>query len=214
MTPLIISLIESFAFEFGKRILVASNTTRVWIILSRIMKLSFLKTIILKEKKRVVAVRVPLLMLIFLNMIRSSLIFRSIHFLLPIGVIFIKRSSPVNFAHIISLSEYDHFCFKIEPEPGNLTMDVVEDIFPTREPRVHVPNVLPTHPTLHLDLDYYFLVNPLFAYIVWIFLPFLTYPVAPPYLLSCGNEDTIFDPGISIYHSFMPDVSHRSGTFN
>ncbi|GJW89243.1 hypothetical protein Tco_0164583 [Tanacetum coccineum] len=114
-------------------------------------------------------------------------------------------------AHIISPSEYDHFCFKIEPELGNLTMDVVEDIFPTREPRVHVPNVLPTHPTL--DTDFILLSEPLFAYIVWIFLPFLTYPVAPPYLLSCGNEDTIFDPGISIYHSFMPDVSHRSGTF-
>ncbi|GKB84969.1 hypothetical protein Tco_0957241 [Tanacetum coccineum] len=26
-------------------------------------------------------------------------------------------------------------------------------------------------------------------------------------------EDTIFDPGISIYHSFMPNVSHRSETF-
>ncbi|GJV89705.1 hypothetical protein Tco_1533643 [Tanacetum coccineum] len=35
-------------------------------------------------------------------------------------------------------------------------MDVVEDIFdnPTREPRVNVPNVLPTHPTLHLDSDF------------------------------------------------------------
>ncbi|GJY44210.1 hypothetical protein Tco_0432423 [Tanacetum coccineum] len=107
-------------------------------------------------------------------------------------------------AHIISPSEYDHFCFKIEPELGNLTMDVVEDIFPTREPRVHVPNVLPTHPTLDTDLILF--SEPLFAYIVWIFLPFLTYPVAPPYLLSCGNEDTIFDPGISIYHSFMPGL--------
>ncbi|GJU93545.1 hypothetical protein Tco_1318301 [Tanacetum coccineum] len=116
-------------------------------------------------------------------------------------------------AHIISPPEYDHFCFKIEPELGNLTMDVVEDIFPTREPRVHVPNVLPTHPTLNLDLDFILFSDSLFAYIVWIFLPFLTYPVAPPYLLSCGNEDTIFDPGISIYHSFMPGVSHRSGTF-
>ncbi|GKE42368.1 hypothetical protein Tco_1469652 [Tanacetum coccineum] len=29
-------------------------------------------------------------------------------------------------AHIISPPEYDHFCFKIEPELGNLTMDVVE----------------------------------------------------------------------------------------
>ncbi|GJT67233.1 hypothetical protein Tco_1018713 [Tanacetum coccineum] len=116
-------------------------------------------------------------------------------------------------AHIISPPEYDHFCFKIEPELGNLTMDAVGDIFPTREPRVHVPNVLPTHPTLNLDLDLILFSEPLFAYIVWIFLPFLTYPVAPPYLLSCGNEDTIFDPGISIYHSFMPGVSHRSGTF-
>ncbi|GKE98512.1 hypothetical protein Tco_0021863, partial [Tanacetum coccineum] len=114
-------------------------------------------------------------------------------------------------AHIISLLEYDCFCFKIEPELGNLTMDVVNDIFPTGEPRVHVPNVLPTHPTL--NLDFILLSEPLFAYIVWIFLPFLTYPVAPPYLLSTGNEDTIFDPGISAYHSFMPGVSHRSGTF-
>ncbi|GKC32928.1 hypothetical protein Tco_1040222 [Tanacetum coccineum] len=116
-------------------------------------------------------------------------------------------------AHIISPPEYDCFCFKNEPEMGNFTMDVVGDIFPTREPRVHVPNVLPTHPTLHLDLDFILFSDSLFAYIVWIFLPFLTYLVAPPYLLSCGNEDTIFDPGISVYHSFMPSVSHRSRTF-
>nr|GEU41866.1 hypothetical protein [Tanacetum cinerariifolium] len=39
--------------------------------------------------------------------------------------------------------------------------------------------------------------------------------IAPQYLLSFENEDTISDPGISSYHisSFMPDVSHRSGTF-
>ncbi|GKB10382.1 hypothetical protein Tco_0844305 [Tanacetum coccineum] len=107
-------------------------------------------------------------------------------------------------AHIISPPEYDCFCLKIEPKLGNLTMDVVGDIFPTREPRVHVSNVLPTHPTLDLDLDFILLSEPLFAYIVWIFLPFLTYLVSPPHLLSCGNEDTDFDPDISIYHSFMP----------
>ncbi|GJW05471.1 hypothetical protein Tco_1564327 [Tanacetum coccineum] len=107
-------------------------------------------------------------------------------------------------AHIISPPEYDCFYFKNEPELGDFTMDVVGDIYPTRELRVHVPNVLPTHPTLDLDLDVILLSEPLFAYIVWIFLPFLTYPVNPPYLLSCGNEDTIFDPGIPIYHSFMP----------
>ncbi|GJY88053.1 hypothetical protein Tco_0502681 [Tanacetum coccineum] len=32
-------------------------------------------------------------------------------------------------AHIISPPEYDHFCFKIEPELGNLTMDVAR-LFP------------------------------------------------------------------------------------
>ncbi|GKA82285.1 hypothetical protein Tco_0789033 [Tanacetum coccineum] len=50
-------------------------------------------------------------------------------------------------AQIISPPEYDRFCFKIEPELGNLTMDVVNDIFPIREPRVHVPNVLPPIPS-------------------------------------------------------------------
>nr|GEV09873.1 hypothetical protein [Tanacetum cinerariifolium] len=115
--------------------------------------------------------------------------------------------------HIISPSEYDCFSFKNKPNSGDFTMDVVEDIFPTREPRVHVPNVLTTHPTLQLNLDFILFSGSLFAYVVWIFLPFLSYSVAPYYLLSFGNKDTIFDPGISICHSFMPDVSHRSGTF-
>nr|GFC07020.1 hypothetical protein [Tanacetum cinerariifolium] len=39
--------------------------------------------------------------------------------------------------HIISLPEYDCFFFKIEPNSRDFTMDVVEDISPTREPRVH-----------------------------------------------------------------------------
>nr|GFA34568.1 hypothetical protein [Tanacetum cinerariifolium] len=39
-------------------------------------------------------------------------------------------------AHIISPPEYDCFCFKNEPNLGDFTMDVVEDIFPIREPRV------------------------------------------------------------------------------
>nr|GEW62020.1 hypothetical protein [Tanacetum cinerariifolium] len=116
-------------------------------------------------------------------------------------------------AHIISPPEYDCFCFKIEPNSGDFTIDVVKDIFPTREPRVH--NALPTHPTLQLNLDFILSSESLFAYVVWIFLPFLSYSVAPQYLLSIGNEDTIFDPGISSYHisSFLPDVSHQSKTF-
>nr|GEW98178.1 hypothetical protein [Tanacetum cinerariifolium] len=115
--------------------------------------------------------------------------------------------------HIISPPEYDCFFFKNEPNLGDFTMDVVEDIFPTREPRVHI--ALPTHPTLQLNMDFILSSESLFAYVVWIFLPFLSYSVAPQYLLSLGNEDTIFDPGICSYHisSILPDVSHRSETF-
>nr|GEY22470.1 hypothetical protein [Tanacetum cinerariifolium] len=116
-------------------------------------------------------------------------------------------------SHIISSPKYDCFYFKNEPNSGNFTMDVVEDIFPTREPRVHI--ALPTHPTLQLNLDFILSSESIFAYVVWIFLPFLSYSVAPHYHLSFRNEDTIFDLGICSYHisSFIPDVSHRNGTF-
>ncbi|GJR63183.1 hypothetical protein Tco_1505345 [Tanacetum coccineum] len=104
-------------------------------------------------------------------------------------------------AHIISPSEYDCFYFKSEPDPGELTSIVDSEI---------CENVLST---TNVNLPFEDDQSPLFTYVVWIFLPFLTYPDTPLYLLSSGNEDTIFDPGISIYHSFMPSVSHRSGTF-
>nr|GEV74109.1 reverse transcriptase domain-containing protein [Tanacetum cinerariifolium] len=57
--------------------------------------------------------------------------------------------------------------------------------------------------------------SPLLAYVVWIFLAYLTYLVIPPHLHSFGNEDTIFDPGITInrFYSFKPGLSHRCGTF-
>nr|GEW71038.1 hypothetical protein [Tanacetum cinerariifolium] len=115
--------------------------------------------------------------------------------------------------HIVSPPEYDCFFFKIEPNSGDFAMDAMEDISPTRELRVH--NALPTHPTLQLNLEFQLSSESLFTYVVWIFLPFLLYSVASQYLLSFGNEDTIFDPGICNYHffSFRPDVSHRCGTF-
>ncbi|GJY32624.1 hypothetical protein Tco_0417093 [Tanacetum coccineum] len=51
-----------------------------------------------------------------------------------------------------SLPEYDSFLFEIEPDQGELTSIVMEDIL--GEPRVHVPNVLATHPNLMLDPDF------------------------------------------------------------
>nr|GEZ71402.1 hypothetical protein [Tanacetum cinerariifolium] len=50
--------------------------------------------------------------------------------------------------------------------------------------------------------------NLFLTYVIWIFLPYFSYPVVSPFLLSSRSEDTIFDPGISAF-----PFSHRSGTF-
>nr|GFA88413.1 hypothetical protein [Tanacetum cinerariifolium] len=72
-------------------------------------------------------------------------------------------------------------------------------------------NLSTTLVNLPIEDDY----SPLLAYVVWIFLAYLTYPVIPPYLHPFGNEDTIFDPGITINHfySFKLGSSHRHGAF-
>nr|GEX40443.1 reverse transcriptase domain-containing protein [Tanacetum cinerariifolium] len=204
LTPLIILYpnLKFFALIW-KRLVVA---VPLLVLIFHFQNMKLFMTIMLKR----LVVAVPLLILILLFMIRSSFIFRSIHFLLPIGVM----SSPMN-----SLTSYLHRSMivsvsRMNPTRGDFTMDVVEDIFPTREPRVHVHNALPTHPTLQLNMDFIRSSESLFAYVVWIFLPFLSYSVTPKYLLSFENEDTIFDPGICSYHifSFLPDVSHRKAS--
>ncbi|GKB70789.1 hypothetical protein Tco_0932201 [Tanacetum coccineum] len=119
----------------------------------------------------------------------------------PIPVEDEKNSGSTTIYADISLPDLEYVYFKSEPDPGDLTSIIDPGI------RENVSS------TTNVNLPFEDDQSPLFAYVVWIFLSFLTYPVTPPYLLSFGNEDTIFDPGISIYHSFMPGVSHRSGTF-
>nr|GEZ54058.1 hypothetical protein [Tanacetum cinerariifolium] len=111
----------------------------------------------------------------------------------------------------ISPPEYDCFLFKDEPNSRDFTKDVVEDIYLIKEPQVH--NTLPTHPSFQLNMKFHPSNEYLFTYVVWIFLPFLVYSVAPHYLLSLRNEDTNFDPGICNSYLSRPDVSHRCGTF-
>nr|GEY81747.1 hypothetical protein [Tanacetum cinerariifolium] len=105
-------------------------------------------------------------------------------------------------ADIISPPEYDCFYFWNLPDPGELMSIFNSEI---RE------NPSTTRVNLPIEDDH----SPLLAYVVWIFLAYLTYPVIPPYLHSFGNEDTIFDPGITINHfySFKPGLSHRCGVF-
>nr|GEU92724.1 hypothetical protein [Tanacetum cinerariifolium] len=93
-------------------------------------------------------------------------------------------------AYIISLSEYDCFYFRNLPNPDKL-MSILN--FGIRE------NLSTTSVNLPTEDDH----SPLLAYFVWIFLDYLTHPVIPPYLHSFGNEDTIFDPGITINRVFI-----------
>nr|GFA96413.1 hypothetical protein [Tanacetum cinerariifolium] len=106
-------------------------------------------------------------------------------------------------AHIISPPKYDCFYFRDLLDQGELMSVLNSGI---RE------NLLSTTlVTIPIEDDH----SPLLAYVVWIFVAYLTYPVIPPYLHPFGNEDTIFDPGITIYHfySFEPISSHRHGAF-
>nr|GEW76877.1 hypothetical protein [Tanacetum cinerariifolium] len=112
-----------------------------------------------------------------------------------------KNSDNTTIHADVSHPDLECFYFKSEPNPRDLTSIIdlgIREIIPSA-----------TNVNLSPEDDQ----SPLFDYVVWIFLPFLTYPIAPPYLLSSRNEDTIFDPGISIYHSLMSGVSYRSGTF-
>nr|GFA88667.1 hypothetical protein [Tanacetum cinerariifolium] len=52
----------------------------------------------------------------------------------------------------VSPPEYDCFLFKDEPNSRDFTKDVVEDIYPSKEPQVL--NALPTHPTLQLNMKF------------------------------------------------------------
>nr|GEY10500.1 hypothetical protein [Tanacetum cinerariifolium] len=107
------------------------------------------------------------------------------------------------FAHIISPPEYDCFYFGNFLEPGELISSLNSGI------RDNLSST--TCVNLPVEDDYF----PLLAYVVWIFFAYLTYPVIPPHLHSFGNEDTIFDPGITINRSYLSKLglSHRCGTF-
>ncbi|GKA92402.1 hypothetical protein Tco_0814327, partial [Tanacetum coccineum] len=80
-------------------------------------------------------------------------------------------------AHIISPPDLECFYFKIEPDRGDLIDPGIRE------------NV---SSTTNVNLPFEVAQSPLLAFVIWIFLTFLTYPITPPYLLSTGSEDTIF----------------------
>nr|GFA12227.1 hypothetical protein [Tanacetum cinerariifolium] len=97
-------------------------------------------------------------------------------------------------AHIISPPEYDCFYFRDLPNPSEWISSLNSEI------RKNLSST--TCVNLPVEDDH----SPLLAYVVWIFLAYLTYHVIPLHLHSFGNKDTIFDPGITInrFYSFKP----------
>ncbi|GJT48572.1 hypothetical protein Tco_0974729 [Tanacetum coccineum] len=93
-----------------------------------------------------------------------------------------------------SLPEYESFLFEIEPDQGELTSVVMEDIL--GEPRVHMPNIFDrgdkslgkSNPRGFLSsgdiFSISFIRNPLYP-VIETLLPF-----------SSENEDQVFNPGI------------------
>nr|GEY06710.1 hypothetical protein [Tanacetum cinerariifolium] len=106
-------------------------------------------------------------------------------------------------AYIISPPKYDCFYFRNLPDPGEWISSVNSRI------RENLSST--TCVNLPVEDDHSLLL----AYVIWIFLAYLTYPVIPPNLHSFRNKDTIFDPGITINHFYLfkPGLSHRCGTF-
>ncbi|GKA62690.1 hypothetical protein Tco_0762209 [Tanacetum coccineum] len=105
-------------------------------------------------------------------------------------------------AHIMSLPNLECFKFKVDPDPGDLT---------SIDPGIR-KNVSTTNVNIPLEDDQ----SSLFAYVVWILLlsnvSRMFFP-SPHIFSPHGNEDAFLISAFSIYHSFMPDVSHRNGTF-
>nr|GEU53837.1 hypothetical protein [Tanacetum cinerariifolium] len=98
---------------------------------------------------------------------------------------------------------------------------LIDDTIPNLPPKVfldHEPKSLNDEPNID-DLkikenvrftfeDHHYLF---LTFVIKIFLPFLTYPVNSLLLLSSGSEDTIFDPGISVYSFYSLDpVAYES----
>ncbi|GJX81586.1 hypothetical protein Tco_0331067 [Tanacetum coccineum] len=84
------------------------------------------------------------------------------------------------------IPEYEHFTFDIKPDAP-----VINNFDELNEDECFDPwgGEIVFSPNIEDDDS--------FAFVIRTFLPYLTYPVDSPLLLSTGSEDTIFDPDIS-----------------
>ncbi|GKD51247.1 hypothetical protein Tco_1280223 [Tanacetum coccineum] len=75
------------------------------------------------------------------------------------------------------------------------------------DPGIYEKSFSPTSVKLTFEDRHYFLIT----FVIRIFLPYLTYSMDSPFLLSSGSEDTIFDPSIFTFHfSSLKPVAYEN----
>ncbi|GKB20336.1 hypothetical protein Tco_0854259, partial [Tanacetum coccineum] len=113
-----------------------------------------------------------------------------------------------------SLPEYDSFPFEIEPDQGELANIVIEEVDTFLAPEDSIPPGIESNFDLgggEINVSQNVEDDDSFTFVIRTFLPFLTYPVDSSLLFSSGSEDTIFDPGISIFHfSSLKPVAYEN----
>ncbi|GKE07480.1 hypothetical protein Tco_1399498, partial [Tanacetum coccineum] len=109
-----------------------------------------------------------------------------------------------------SLPEYDSFLIEIEPDQGELTNVVIEEVDTFLVPEDSIPPGIESNFDPgggEIDFSQNVEDDNSFTFVIRTFLPFLTYPTDSPLLLSTGSEDIIFDPGISVFHFSLKPVA-------
>ncbi|GJV51117.1 hypothetical protein Tco_1446858 [Tanacetum coccineum] len=81
----------------------------------------------------------------------------------------------------------------LEDKPDNKDLKSMVKVF---DPEIPEKFFSPTYVSLSFEDRHYLSLT----YVIRIFLPYFTYPVESPFLLSSGSEDTIFDPDIFAFH--------------
>ncbi|GJY29084.1 hypothetical protein Tco_0404851 [Tanacetum coccineum] len=102
----------------------------------------------------------------------------------------------------------DHDPKNLKDEPDNEDLKSMVKVF---DPGIHEKTFSPTYVRLPFEDRHYLSLT----FVIRMFLPYLTYSMDSFLVLSSGSEDTIFDPGISVFscYSLEPVASHWSGTF-
>ncbi|GKD81155.1 hypothetical protein Tco_1347994, partial [Tanacetum coccineum] len=102
--------------------------------------------------------------------------------------------------------DHDPRSLKDEPDDNDLKSKV--KVF---DPGIHEKIISAIYVRLPFEDRHYLSLT----YVIQICLPYFTYPVDSSLLYPSGNEDTIFDPDISVFscYSLEPVISHQSGTF-